>query len=189
MGLSSPLPKAKPAKRYRSWKKSSGSFARHDVKPGEALENKSACCRKCRTPFDSPMNSPYPLMKTEPSPPMEYVVLVYMDQERWAEVPVDERNRIHAAAGAWHEDLVKKGKSLRAVGLQPPGTATTLRERQGKMIVTDGPFAETKEILGGFEIIQCDHLDEALQIAHAFPVYPGLSLEVRPLVVGGECKD
>ena len=119
---------------------------------------------------------------------MQYIVMIYMDQERWAELPVDERNRIHAAAGAWHFDLQEKGQCLHAAGLQPPATATTLRERNGKMILTDGPFAETKEVLGGFEIIQCANLDEALEITSRFPVYPGLSLEVRPLVVGG-CKD
>jgi len=120
---------------------------------------------------------------------MQYIVMIYMDQERWAEVPLDERNRIHGAAGDWHDELEKKGQALRGVGLQPPATATTLRERNGKMMLTDGPFAETKEVLGGFEIIQCANLDEALEIAHRFPVYPGLSLEVRPLVVGGECRN
>jgi hypothetical protein len=126
--------------------------------------------------------------KATPPNPMQYILLIYMDQERWAEIPVDERNRIHAAAGDWHDELEKKGQSLRAVGLQPPGTATTLRERSGKMILTDGPFVETKEVLGGFELIECANLDEALAIARQFPCYPGLSLEVRPLVQG-ECRD
>lgn len=128
-------------------------------------------------------------MSAKPTELMQYVILIIMDQEKWARVPVDERNRIHAAAGDWHEDLEKKNQCVKAAGLQPPSTATTLRERDGKMIVTDGPFIETKDMLGGFEIIQCANLDEALEIAHRFPVYPGLSLEIRPLVVGNECKE
>jgi len=120
---------------------------------------------------------------------MQYILLIYMDDKRWAEIPVDERNRIHEACGAWHEDLVKLGKSTGAMGLQPVSTATTLRHHDGKAIITDGPFAETKEVLGGFEVLECENLDEALSIAKRFPDYPGLALELRPLVPGGQCKD
>jgi hypothetical protein len=121
---------------------------------------------------------------------MQYIMMVYIDEQRWAEVPKDERNRVHEACGKWHEELVKSGQSLSAVGLQPVSTATTLRERDGKVIITDGPFAETKEVLGGYEIVECKDLDEALAIAKRFPSLPaGLTVEIRPLVPGGNCKD
>ncbi|HUR59542.1 MAG TPA: YciI family protein [Opitutaceae bacterium] len=121
---------------------------------------------------------------------MQYLLMVYMDEKRWAEVPVDERNRVHAACGVWHDDLVRSGHTRGAFGLQPPATATTLRKKNGQVIVTDGPFAETKEVLGGFEVVECKDLDEALAIAKRFPALDGgLTVEVRPCVAGGQCKD
>lgn len=92
---------------------------------------------------------------------------------------------MHEECTAWHEELVKTGKSLRGSGLQPSSTATTFRMQDGKVIVTDGPFAETKEVLGGFETLECESLDEALEIASRFPgLKAGGALEVRPDVVG-----
>src|SRR5262245_51986519 len=67
---------------------------------------------------------------------LKFIMLVYMDQEKWAALPVDERNRIHQACTAWHEALVKSGHSKGAIGLQPPATATTLRGNSGKVVVT-----------------------------------------------------
>lgn len=121
---------------------------------------------------------------------MQYVLLFYLDSQRWSALSPDERNRIHQECGAWHDGLVKSGQSLHCAGLQPVSTATTLREANGKTIITDGPFAETKEFLGGFEIIACAHLDEALAIAKRFPgLRAGVAVEVRPHVTGDECKD
>ena len=116
--------------------------------------------------------------------------MVYIDEQRWAEVSKDERNRVHEACGKWHEELVKSGHSLGATGLQPVSTATTVREKNGKVVTTDGPFAETKEVLGGFEIVECKDLDEAIAIAKRFPSFhAGLTMEIRPLVPDGKCKD
>lgn len=121
---------------------------------------------------------------------MQYAIMVYRDETQWAALPVDERNRVHAACSVWHEGLVKSGHSRAAVGLQPPATATTLRQRNGRVVITDGPFAETKELLGGFEMVECRDLDEALAIAKRFPaLHAGLTIEVRPLVPDGQCKD
>ena len=120
---------------------------------------------------------------------MHYLMLISLDQERWAKLSTEERNVIHADCGAWHEAIVKSGRSRGAMGLQPISTATTLGERAGKVIITDGPFAETKEVLGGLETVECSSLDEALAIAKRFPALRvGSLMEVRPLVEGA-CKD
>lgn len=114
---------------------------------------------------------------------MQYAMLVYIDEKSWAEVGKEERNRIHEACTAWHEELVKSGHSIGAAGLQPAATAATLRKKAGKVTITDGPFAETKEVLGGFELVECRDLDEALAIAKRFPsLRAGLTVEVRPMV-------
>jgi hypothetical protein len=121
---------------------------------------------------------------------MQYVMLIYLDSQRWSTLSTDERNRVHQECGAWHEALVKSGHSRSCAGLQPTSTATTLRETNGKTLITDGPFAETKEFLGGFEIVECANLDEALAIAKRFPgLRVGTAVEVRPHVIGNECKE
>ncbi len=120
---------------------------------------------------------------------MQYLLLIYNNDERWATLPVAERNQIHADCGAWHEDLIKRGISKGAMALQPPGTATTVGEEDGEIRIIDGPYAETKEFLGGFEIVDCRNLDEAITVAKRFPALrAGLRMEVRPLVEG-PCKD
>lgn len=121
---------------------------------------------------------------------MQYILLIHQN-ERWPALPVDTKNRVHQECGAWHQDLVRSGRSTGAIGLQPPETATTLRAQRGKTVITDGPFAETKEVLGGLEIVECRDLAEALAIARDFPGLKsgGCTVEVRPGVSGGECRD
>ena len=117
-------------------------------------------------------------------------MLIYTDTTRWAELSIEERNRIHADCGAWHDELVKNGRSRAAIGLQSITTATTVGQRNGGITIMDGPFAETKEILGGLETVECKDLDEALAIAKRFPALRvGSLVEVRPVVAGGVCRD
>jgi hypothetical protein len=114
---------------------------------------------------------------------MHDVMLVYMDEERWAALPREEQNRIHQECTAWHEALVQSGHSRGQAGLRPPSTATTLRQRDGAVVITDGPFAETREVLGGYEVVECRDLDEAIAIARRFPALrAGLAMEVRPVM-------
>lgn len=121
---------------------------------------------------------------------MHYTLLIYLDQTRFSALPPEEQNRVHRACGAWHDELVQSGHSRAAIGLQPVATATTLRQANGKILLTDGPFAETKEVLGGLERVECRDLDEALAIARRFPGLKGghCSVEVRPEVEGGKCE-
>ena len=120
---------------------------------------------------------------------MKYLMLIYINTARWQELSTDERNRVHAECGAWHEDLVRTGNSAGCMGLQSVATATTVRETQGRPVITDGPFAETKEVLGGFETLVCNDLDEALAIAKRFPgLRVGTAVELRP-ETEGPCID
>ncbi len=117
---------------------------------------------------------------------MKFVMLIYHPE---GVLPREELNRVHRECRAWHEELVRTGQSLGAFGLQPASTAATLREAAGKITVTDGPFAETKEVLGGFEMLECETREETLAICHRFPaIRYGASVELRPLVPGNRCE-
>lgn len=130
------------------------------------------------------------IQSTKKKDTMQYVLLIYTNTARWEELTTDEKNRIHEECGVWHEELVKNGNAVTAVGLQPASTASTFSAKEGKVIVTDGPFAETREVLGGLEIVECRNLDEAMEIARRFPALRvGSLMEVRPLVAGGVCRD
>ena len=85
---------------------------------------------------------------------MQYMLLVYETQQ-WPDLPEAEKSQVQADCGAWHQELVKSGHARAAVGLHPVSTAVTVRQKNGKPKVTDGPFAETREVLGGYEIIEC----------------------------------
>lgn len=116
---------------------------------------------------------------------MQYIMLIYLDQKSFHAKTAEEQNRVHHECGKWHEEIVKSGHSVSANALQRAETATTLRSQDGKIVFTDGPFIETKEVLAGFEILECRDLDEALAIAGRFPnLGCGCSLEVRPMIVG-----
>ncbi|HWB06747.1 MAG TPA: YciI family protein [Verrucomicrobiales bacterium] len=121
---------------------------------------------------------------------MKYIMLVYMNQEAFSALPKEEQTRIHQECGTWHDELVATGRSTGAIGLHPPATATSLRQQNGRIVVSDGPFAETKEVLGGLERLECKDLDEALAIAKRFPTLrAGCTVEIRPEVSGpGECE-
>jgi hypothetical protein len=105
---------------------------------------------------------------------MKYLCLVYMEQQKLHAVP----DRECAACG---EGLRQSGKLIAAEALQPTETATTVRVRSGKMSVTDGPFAETKEQLAGFYLIEARDLNDAIQVAAKIPPAREGSVEVRPI--------
>jgi hypothetical protein len=120
---------------------------------------------------------------------MHYLLLIYTNTERWDALPIAERNQIHTDCGIWHDDLIARRISKGATALQPPTTATTVGQEEGAITIMDGPYAETKESLGGFELVDCKNLDEAITIAKRFPALRvGSRMEVRPLVEG-PCKD
>jgi hypothetical protein len=114
---------------------------------------------------------------------MKYACLVYIEdkkQESLSEADLDAIVGECEAAAAWEAELKKGGHYIFSAGLQSVSTATTLRPRNGRISMTDGPFAETKEFLGGFTIIEARDMNEALLLVSKFQTRM-LSLEVRPL--------
>jgi hypothetical protein len=113
---------------------------------------------------------------------MQYLLLIYDDEKVWANMPQDESGRMFAEYAQFTQDLKKAGKHKAGEALQPTHTATTVRVRGGKTTTTDGPFAETKEQLGGFYFVEAENLDEAIAIAAKIPSARIGSIEVRPIM-------
>ena len=113
---------------------------------------------------------------------MKYLLLVCWDAEKMdAQTEPDPGNTPDEESFPWLDDLQARKMWILGDQLAPPRRARSVRVRAGKAIVTDGPFAETKEAVGGFDIIECDSLEEAVQIAAAHPVAQMGTIEVRPL--------
>src|SRR5688500_2372657 len=120
---------------------------------------------------------------------MQYAMLVYLNEKEFHALSKDEQNRVHRECSAWHDNLVASGKSIGGTGLQPSATAKTLRFSNGKPNVTDGPYAETKEIIAGFEIFEFGSVEEAIATLQTFPgLTCGTALELRPVVPGNKCE-
>lgn len=114
---------------------------------------------------------------------MKYLCLIYGTESKMATASREEMGAMMKDYEIFTQDIVQRGKYLAGEGLQPTATATTVRVREGKSVVTDGPFAETKEQLGGFYLVEAVDLNEALQIAAAIPGARFGSVEVRPVMV------
>ncbi len=112
---------------------------------------------------------------------MKYLCLVYIEEKKLEALSKGELDAIVAEALACDETLRKSGHYVTSDALQSVRTATTLRTRNGKLSVTDGPFAETKEQLGGFVLIEARDLNEAIQVAAKIPCGRLGCIEVRPV--------
>ena len=113
---------------------------------------------------------------------MKYMLLIYHDEPSWDSVPEAERQQIYGEYRKLRTELESKGQFVTGSQLQPISTATSVRVRDGKELVTDGPFAETHEQLGGYFLIEAKNLDEATAIAARIPSARTGTIEVRPLV-------
>ena len=113
---------------------------------------------------------------------MKYVCLIYDEEKKAAAMSKAEGDAVMGEYFAFTEGIKKSGQYVGGEALQPVQSATTVRVRDGKMLTTDGPFAETKEQLGGFYLITANDLDEALQVASKIPSARLGSVEVRPVV-------
>jgi hypothetical protein len=113
---------------------------------------------------------------------MKYMLLIYHDEKGWDAISEAERQQIYADYRKLQEELVSRGQFVAGSELQPIATATSVRVRDGKELVTDGPFAETHEQLGGYFLIEAKNLDEATSIAARIPSAQTGTIEVRPLV-------
>jgi hypothetical protein len=112
---------------------------------------------------------------------MRYLCLIYDEEKKLATMSKGEQDAFMGEYFAFTEDIKKSGHYIGGEALQPVGTATTVRMRSGKMSTTDGPFAETKEQLGGFYLINAKDLNDALQIAAKIPSAKTGTIEVRPI--------
>lgn len=112
---------------------------------------------------------------------MQYLLLIYSAESHWESQTEAERDATLAEYGAFTESIAKAGKYRAGEALQPTAAATTVRVREGKRIVTDGPFAETREQLGGFYLVEARDLDDALEMAARIPSARVGSIEVRPI--------
>jgi hypothetical protein len=113
---------------------------------------------------------------------MRYLLTIYEDESSWATMSPEESGRIMARYGAFGDEAKAAGAFKDGEGLQPTQTATTVRLRGGERLVTDGPFAETKEQLGGYYLLECKDLDEAIAWAAKIPGAETGSVEVRPVM-------
>jgi hypothetical protein len=112
---------------------------------------------------------------------MEYLLLIYSNETDDAKLTKADVAAIHQEYGRFTQSIQQSGHHRAGQELRPTATATTVRMRDGKRVVTDGPFAETREQLGGFYLVEAKDLDEALSIAERIPSARWGSIEVRPL--------
>jgi hypothetical protein len=116
---------------------------------------------------------------------MQYLLLIYGAEKLWDAYTEPKKQAIYKGYGELIQDMKKNGSYIGGHQLQPIAVATTVRVRNGKKSVTDGPFAETKEQLGGYFLVEAKDLDEALAIAERIPSAADGSIEVRPVVTMG----
>ncbi|HLI35406.1 MAG TPA: YciI family protein [Terriglobia bacterium] len=115
---------------------------------------------------------------------MRYMLMIYRDEQAATAMSAEEQQKRFVEVRAFIDEATRQGIFRAADPLQPASTATTVRKQDGKVMVTDGPFAETKEQLGGYFILDCKDLDEALEWAARMPLSCGGGtgcVEVRPI--------
>lgn len=110
---------------------------------------------------------------------MKYMLLIYVDEKAWTEA---EMKQCYDDSTQLAHQLKSKGQYLSASPLQSVSTATTIRVREGRRLVTDGPFAETREQLGGYFMIEAKNLDEAIEVAGRIPGARKGTIEIRPVL-------
>jgi hypothetical protein len=113
---------------------------------------------------------------------MKYLLTIYEDERRWADMSEDDAKQVMDGYRAFGREAEEAGVLVGGEGLQPTRAATTVRVRGGERMLTDGPFAETKEQLGGYYLLDCGDLDQALEFAAKIPGAQSGSVEVRPVM-------
>ena len=112
---------------------------------------------------------------------MKYALLIYYDQVARAQTTQEEQEASYQAYTEFGNEIERRGVLIDGRGLEPTTSATTIRVRNGKHLITDGPFVETKEQLAGFYLLDCKDLDEAIELATMIPSAIHGSIEIRPL--------
>jgi hypothetical protein len=116
---------------------------------------------------------------------MKYMLLIHDDEQAWGKMSQAEQQKMYGEYGQFGAQIKSAGQYLAGAQLQPTSTATSVRVRDGKRLVTDGPFAETREQLGGYYLVEATNLDEAIEIAARIPSARIGTIEVRPVVEMG----
>jgi len=114
---------------------------------------------------------------------MRYLCLIYLDENQLAAMPETDMDALNARHLAFNEEILESGHFIEAEALQPAAASTCLRVRNAKVVLTDGPYMETKEMVAGFYLIEARDLNEAIQVAAKLPSAPLGTIEVRP------CRD
>jgi hypothetical protein len=112
---------------------------------------------------------------------MRYILLIANDEQAYMARSPQEADRTLAAYGEWVEEMGKRGALQGGERLRPTTDATTVQVRNGEVITSDGPFAETKEQIGGYFVVDCKDLDEAIEVASKLPGARDGAIEVRPI--------
>lgn len=127
-------------------------------------------------------------INTNTIPIMKYMLLIYSDEKSWAQIPPQQLPAIMEKWMGYGQDMQEAGVLVAGDQLQPTAASTTLRFQDGKVVPTDGPFAETKEQLGGYYLLDVPDVDAAIKWASQCPaLFGGGSVELRPLVTRSAC--
>jgi hypothetical protein len=114
---------------------------------------------------------------------MQYLLMIYTNEAEYAKMDAATGKKVLDEYGAFTQSIIQSGSFKAGDRLQPVSTATTVRVRDGKILTTDGPFAETREQLGGYYLVEAKDLDTALGIAARIPCAKSGSIEVRPVMI------
>ena len=114
---------------------------------------------------------------------MQYLLLIYRNEQKLINMTPADRQKVSAEYCAYTQSIIQSGNFKAGDGLQPTSTATTVRVREGKTLTTDGPFAETREQLGGYYLVEAKDLDTAIALAARIPEAREGSIEVRPVMI------
>ncbi len=114
---------------------------------------------------------------------MQYLLLIYRNENYMTDMSATDRQKLAGEYGAFTQSIIQSGHFKAGDGLQPTTTATTVRVREGKTMTTDGPFAETREQLGGYYLVEAKDIDDAVALAARIPEAKRGSIEVRPVMI------
>ena len=117
---------------------------------------------------------------------MKYLCLIYENEKGWEQLPKEQADAVMGEYFAFTDGIKQSGQYVAGDALHPTQTATTVRVRNGDQLVTDGPYAETKEALGGLFILEAESIDDACRLAAEIPAAERGAIEVRPVYVRGE---
>jgi hypothetical protein len=115
---------------------------------------------------------------------VKYMLLICRDEQTWGKLSTAERQQVYSDTLKLSEELTERGQYLGGFPLHPSSSATSVRVRDGKRLVTDGPFAETREQMGGYMLIDVADLDEAIAVAARVPLARTSTVEIRPVREG-----